>query len=92
MRTTKSELTAVFQSWLTANNFDRGLYQSGTFDIVPGYILDYAPSYGGYRIEYLMASTGRRTPFGDRRHSASELAAMMRFQMDALEEAREATI
>lgn len=53
---------------------------------VGGYILDYAPVYGGYCIRQISNSGGgQSSPFGDLRYKPTAFIEMMDFTLRALE-------
>jgi len=90
MRTTKAEVNTMFKRLLKALGKEQGPImlldnRDNVNHISGGYILDYAPIYGGYVIEEECENGGISHPFGSPRRSAREMYLSMLMTAQALE-------
>jgi hypothetical protein len=76
MRTTRKQIEAAFHQFATAH----GERVATAYNDVGALELDYAPLYGGYRINRIVTEgDGVSMPYGERRYSPAQMLAMLQF-------------
>lgn len=84
MRTSKKEVTSIFDLWLVAVKGRK----AKTYGDVGGYCLNYNSVYGGYNIERIVNKHGGVTVVLDQRMTIEPFVYALRMSMRTIEEMR----